>query len=100
MRDTDRLPPDRPGESESGVWPYVGVGCLTAVVGFFGSAMLAVLAAKIIGFATGCTADPETGAPCNWLTFAVRGGLIGCVGIPTFILWRMRKARAAFKDSE
>jgi hypothetical protein len=100
MRDTDRLPPDMPGESESGVWPYVGVGCLTSVVGFFGSAMLAVLLAKIIGGLTGCAADGETGAPCNWLTYAVRGGLIGLVVVPSFIIWRMRKARAAYTNSE
>jgi hypothetical protein len=73
---------------------------MTAIVGFFGSAMLAVLVAKIVGFATGCAADAETGAPCGWLTWAVRGGLLGLVVVPSFIIWRMRKARIAHRNSE
>jgi ABC-type phosphate transport system permease subunit len=88
------------GEPESGVWPYVGVGCMTAVVGFFGSAMIAVLIAKGVGAATGCTPDADTGAPCNWLTYAVRGGLLGLVIIPTIVLRRMRKVRTTPEHSE
>jgi hypothetical protein len=100
VQDTDNLPRGDSGESESGPWPYLGVGCMTAIVGFFGSAMLAVLVAKVVGYATGCAADAETGAPCNWLTYGVRGGLLGLVVVPSFIIWRMRKARIAHRNSE
>jgi hypothetical protein len=100
MQDTDHLPGDQSGESESGVWPYLGVGCMTSIVGFFGSAMLAVLVAKFVGYATGCAADVETGAPCNWLTYGVRGGLLGLILLPSLTIWRMRKSRTAHKNSE
>ena len=100
MKDTDNLGPAGSGETSEGAWPYVGVGCMTAVVGFFGSGMIAVLIAKLVGYATGCSADAETGAPCNWLTYAVRGGLLGMIILPSLIVWRMRKARTAHKNSE
>ena len=101
MRDTDKMGPGADvGQTSTGVWPYVGVGCMTAVVGCFGSAMLAVLLAKLVGAATGCAADAETGAPCNWLTSAVRGGLLGMILLPSFLIWRMRKARITHSNSE
>ena len=100
MRDTDNLASADTGATSAGVWPYVGVGCMTAVVGFFGSAMLAVLVAKLIGFGTHCAADAETGAPCNWFTYAVRGGILGMILLPSILIWRMRKARTAHTNSE
>lgn len=100
MRDTDNLGPASSGETSEGVWPYVGVGCMTAVVGFFGTAMIAVLVAKVVGLASGCVPDAETGAPCNWLTYGMRGGLLGMILLPSLIIWRMRKARSANRNSE
>ena len=100
MRDTDNLGPEASGQTSEGVWPYVGVGCLTAVSGMMGSAMIAVLLAKIMGYASGCSADAETGAPCDWLTYALRGGLLGLVLVPTIVIRRMRKTRAASRNSE
>ena len=41
------------GETDGGVWPYLGVGCLTAVVGLVAGGMIAVLIAKFVGAATG-----------------------------------------------
>jgi hypothetical protein len=73
---------------------------MTAVVGFFGTGMLAILVAKAVGYASGCAVEPETGAPCNWYTYAIRGGLLGMIVLPTFIIWRMRKARSAHRNSE
>ncbi len=99
-RDTDNLGPAGSGETGEGVWPYLGVGCMTAVVGFFGSGMIAILLAKIVGAMTGCAVEAETGAPCNWFTYAIRGGLLGMIVVPSFITWRMRKARAARRNSE
>jgi hypothetical protein len=100
VRDTDNLGPDRPGESETGVWPYLGVGCLTGFSGLMAGGVIAVLIAKGVGYALGCTADVETGAPCNWLTYWLRGAIIGLIVVPTFVIWRMRKVRAASRNSE
>jgi hypothetical protein len=73
MQDTDQLGPDASRETSGGVWPYVGVGCMTTVVGFFGSGMIAILVAKLVGSARGCAVEAETGAPCDWFTYAIRG---------------------------
>jgi hypothetical protein len=100
VRDTDNLGPDRPGESETGVWPYLGVGCLTGFSGLMAGGVIAVLIAKGVGYARGCTADVETGAPCDWLTYWLRGAIIGLIVVPTFVIWRMRKVRAASRNSE
>ena len=100
MRDTDNLGAGGSGETSEGVWPYVGVGCITMVVGFFGTGMIAILLAKVVGGITGCAVEAETGAPCNWLTYAIRGGLLGMIGLPSLIIWRMRRARSAHRNSE
>src|SRR5450830_1039236 len=68
MRDTDNLGPEMSGATSEGVWPYLGVGCLSAVAGLAGGGMIAVLVAKIVGGAMRCQADAETGAPCDWST--------------------------------
>jgi len=72
---------------------------MTTVVGFFASAMIAVLIAKIVGSLQGCAAEADTGAPCNWFMYAVCGGVLGMVGLPTVVILRMRKARAASRNS-
>jgi hypothetical protein len=100
VRDTDNLGSAGSGQTSDGVWPYLGVGCMTAIVGFFGTGMIAILVAKVVGGMTGCATEAETGAPCNWLTYAVRGGVLGMILLPTFIIWRMRKARSAHRNSE
>ena len=93
-------PPVQPGQTDDGVWPYLGVGCLTAISGMMACAMIAVLIAKIVGYARGCTADAETGAPCDWLTYALRGGLAGLILVPTIVIRRMRRGRAASRNTE
>lgn len=75
-------------------WEYVGIGCFSTFVGFAGGGMIAVLIAKIIGSATRCATDAETGAPCNWLTFASYGALIGAVVVPIVSIWFFRRGRA------
>ena len=62
--------------------------------------VIAVLLAKGVGLATNCTPDVDTGAPCNWLTYWLRGAILGLIIVPTFVIWRMRKARTAHKNSE
>ena len=93
--------PDRgPGETSGGVWPYLGVGCLTAVVGLVAGGMIAVLIAKVVGAVTGCKPDADTGAPCDWSVYWTWGARIGLILVPTIVLWRMRKVRAASRKSE
>ena len=100
MRDTDNLGPEASGETSEGVWPYVGVGCVSAVAGLAGGGMIAVLVAKIVGGITRCQADATTGAPCDWSTYWTWGARIGFVLVPTIVLWRMRKVRSASRNSE
>jgi heme/copper-type cytochrome/quinol oxidase subunit 2 len=62
--------------------------------------VIAVLLAKAVGWANGCAPDADTGAPCNWLTFWLRGAIVGIIVVPTVVIWRMRKARTARTNSE
>ena len=100
MRDTDNLPPEETGETGDGVWPYVGVGCLTAVIGLVAGGMIAVLIAKAVGGITHCAVDADTGAPCNWSIYWTWGARIGLILVPTIVLRRMWKVRAASKNSK
>ena len=100
MKDTDNLGPQASRETSEGAWPYVGVGCLSAVVGLVGGGMIAVLIAKVVGGISGCRADAETGAPCDWSSYWTWGARIGLILVPTIVIWRMRKARTASRNSE
>ncbi len=100
MRDTDRLGSSASGETSEGVWPYLGVGCLTAVSGMMAFGVIAVLVAKAVGWAGNCAPDADTGAPCNWLTYWLRGAILGMIIVPAVVIWRMRKARSAHRNSE
>lgn len=72
---------------------YAGVGCLTAVAGFFGGGMIAVLVAKFVGSFRGC--QPPEGLPaCDWGNYMIVGALIGVVGLPLVSIMRLRGRRA------
>ncbi|MFI5229664.1 MAG: hypothetical protein ACHQWU_11385 [Gemmatimonadales bacterium] len=91
----------RQGEPPAGrARDYLGVGCFTVAAGFAGGGMISVLIAKIVGAATKCASEAETGAPCNWLTYAVFGAMIGAVVLPVVSIWSLRRARrrAALAD--
>jgi hypothetical protein len=62
--------------------------------------MIAVFIAKIVGGIMGCQSDAETGAPCEWNVYWTWGARIGLILLPTIVLWRMRKARTASRNSE
>ena len=79
---------------------YLGIGCFTVVAGFAGGGMIGVLIAKIVGAAQRCPTEAETGAPCNWFTFAVFGALIGAVLLPTIAISSVRRARRRTNNSE
>jgi hypothetical protein len=86
-------------DPNDGVWPYLGVGCITLVSGFFGGGMIAVLIAKIVGASQGCTPDPETGAPCNWFNYMLAGAAVGVIGFPTTALFLMRRGRRKHRNN-
>ena len=81
------------GETNDGVWPYLGVGCLTAVVGLVGGGMLGVAVAKAASLATHCTNEADPRSPCNWAGYWTWGARIGLFLLPTVTLWRMRRGR-------
>jgi hypothetical protein len=73
-------------------WSYIGVGCFTVPIGFFGGGMIAVLIAKIVGAARNCT--PPEGLPaCNTFEFLLPGALIGLIALPALAVLRLRKGR-------
>jgi hypothetical protein len=81
------------GKTNDGIWPYLGVGCLTVVSGFFGGGMIAIMVAKVVGGVRSCAPDKETGAPCDWFTYLVVGACVGALFLPTTAIWRMRRGR-------
>ena len=100
MTSPETPPNSGAGQTDGGIWPYLGVGCLTAVVGLVGGGMIAVLVAKFVGATMGCRPDAETGAPCSWSTYWTWGAWLGLILLPSIVLWRMRRTRAASRKSE
>ena len=74
------------------VWPYIGVGCFTVPIGFFGGGMIGVLIAKIVGGITGCK-PPKDFPACHTFEFLWPGALIGLIGLPLLAIWRLRQGR-------
>jgi hypothetical protein len=91
--------PNMPGEMGPGtptpddtVWPYIGVGCLTTVIGLFGGGMIAMLIGKIVDGVTGCR--PPEGLPvCTWWRYWWTGALVGGVVLPIIAVRRLRRGR-------
>jgi len=79
---------------------YLGLGCVTAFVGLAGGGMIAVLIAKLVGALTRCSSDAETGAPCNWFTYAVFGAIAGFVLVPIISISLRRRSRKRALNSE
>ncbi|HVF38619.1 MAG TPA: hypothetical protein VM939_01885 [Gemmatimonadaceae bacterium] len=67
---------------------FVGVGCVTAVAGFFSGGMIGVFVAKFVGSIRGCKPLPELPA-CDWHLYAGVGMLIGLVTLPVLALTRL-----------
>jgi hypothetical protein len=70
----------------------VGVGCVTAVAGFFGGGMIAVFIAKVVGSVQGCR--PSEGLPaCNWWVYAGIGAVLGALTLPVLALSRLNRRK-------
>ena len=80
------------GKTSTSTWSYIGVGCLTAPIGFFGGGMIAVLLAKIVGAVQECRA-PEGLPACHTFEFLYPGALIGLIGLPVLSVYRLRAGR-------
>lgn len=92
-------PPPPEVESE-GPWQYLGLGCMMLVAGLFGGGMIGVLVGKIAGWAMHCSADADTGAPCNWLMYWFFGALAGTLLLPTTVLLLRRRGRRKARKSD
>lgn len=69
----------------------VGVGCVTAVAGFFSGGMIGVFVAKVVGSIQGC--EPPQGVPaCNWPVYAVIGMGVGALTLPSLVMWRLTRS--------
>jgi len=77
----------------------VGVGCVTAVAGFFSGGMVGVMLAKIVGSIRGCNPGPELPA-CDWHVYAGIGMLIGVLTLPVLALNRLRRADKAGRETD
>lgn len=78
---------------------YIGVGCVTAVAGFFSGAMVGVFVAKVAGSFRGC--KPPEGLPaCDWHVYAGVGMLIGVLTLPVLALLRLRQSDRTTRDSD
>lgn len=88
-----RQPPDVGTAAPKGsTWSYIGVGCITVPIGFFGGGMIAVLIAKVVGGIQHC--PPPEGLPaCNTWEYLYPGALIGLVGLPLLSVLRLRAGR-------
>lgn len=93
------MPRDPERTAPNTIWSYIGVGCFTAPIGFFGGGMIAVLVAKIVGAVSGCRA-PKDFPACNTFEFLVPGALIGLVGLPLMAILRLRQGRRTPSDSK
>ena len=88
-----------PGEAEDRTARNVGVGCFTAVIGFFSGGMIAVLVGRIVEGLRGTPACE--GVPiCNWYVYVGWGGLLGALSLPALVLWRLRRPHDRSGNSE
>lgn len=78
---------------------FVGVGCVTAMAGFFSGGMIGVFVAKMVGSFRGC--EPAAGLPaCDWHVYAGIGMLIGVVTLPVLALNRLRKSDGSVQKKD
>ncbi len=79
--------------ASAGAGAYLGAGCFSAIAGFFGGGMIAVLVAKFVGSSRGC--QPPEGIPaCNWGEYALVGMVAGVVILPLVSIMRLKSRRS------
>ena len=75
------------------VWPYIGVGCITTIAGFFGGGMIGVFVGWIVGHARRCTLPPDSFPICDFFPYWITGMIVGAVLVPTVAITRLRRSR-------
>jgi uncharacterized membrane protein YdcZ (DUF606 family) len=70
----------------------LGVGCFTAVVGFFSGAMISVLLGMFVAF---LAREPKCeGVPlCDWWVWFFTGGALGALSLTVFIQTRLARPK-------
>ena len=72
---------------------FMGVGCVTAVIGFASGGMIGVFLSWCWAYLT--RAPKCSGIPtCDWGYWATAGAWIGLFTLPTLALWRLRRSDA------
>ena len=85
-------------ESEQRRARTIGVGCFTTFIGAPSGAMVGVFVGKVVGNVQQCV--PPEGIPaCNWWWYALVGGVVGMVTLPTLVLWRLRRGSPAARST-
>jgi hypothetical protein len=80
-------------EPEKTFWPYIGVGCITTMAGFFGGGMIGVFVGWIVGHLRRCTPPPNTFPICDFFPYWIAGMIVGAVLVPTVAITRLRRSR-------
>ncbi|HEU4628673.1 MAG TPA: hypothetical protein VFS08_02980 [Gemmatimonadaceae bacterium] len=78
-------------EEISGCWGRAGFGCATVLGGWFGGGIIAIMVLKILSFFTRVGNCNDLPVPCNWYKFAFAGAVVGAIGLPGVLLWKMRR---------
>jgi CDP-diglyceride synthetase len=81
-----------PDDADRSAWPYIGVGCVTTVAGFFGGGMIGVFVGWIVGHLRRCTPLPDTFPICDFFPYWIAGMMLGAVLVPTVALTRLRQS--------
>ena len=89
MSEEEGMTPEEVRESRAA--RNIGVGCVTAVAGFFSGGMIGVFIAKVVGSIQRC--EPAQGVPaCNWPVYAVIGMGVGVLTLPSLVMWRLTRS--------
>jgi hypothetical protein len=78
----------------------LAVGCLLALPGFFGGAMIALGIGLIVDRVTGCQVPDVGPTVCNWQRYVLVGGVMGLLLLEGAVQWRLRRAASASRRSE
>ena len=79
--------------SEDSFWPYIGVGCITTIAGFFGGGMIGVFIGWIVGHARRCTPLPDSFPICDFFPYWLSGMVLGAIVVPIVAVTRLRQSR-------
>src|SRR5438270_9911378 len=87
-------------DAEPTIWPYIGVGCITLVAGFFGGGMIGVFVGWLVGHARGCVPPADSFPICDFFPFWMCGMVLGAILLPTVALIRLRQGRRRRSSTE